>query len=181
MAGFVYGSWSEYLSLWVYHYNKPWVFLRYSALHAIYLLDCLYCLSYFVTYNNTLRMDQPLRHSIPQHPDPSHKLEPKCKVDTRGSVILLRQALHCATRQHSRFSVDAVVKWQSSAQCTDLQRHQGKQPWKTYQIHSHELALWKETGNDLSSLGHARVAHISVKTLLLLVTSSCPCNIKTSP
>ena len=51
-----------------------------------------------------------LIHSAPQHLGLSHKLEPENKGETTGVPVLLRQAQHCATHQHSRSSVAAAVR-----------------------------------------------------------------------
>ena len=87
----------------------------------------------------------PSKHWVPQHPGQLHKLGPINKAETTGILGLLRQAQHYAIHQHSRSSVVSWERWQSNVQCTDLQRHQGTLPWKTFQIHSHVLVLCKDS------------------------------------
>lgn len=96
-----------------------------------------------------------LKRSIPQHLDQWHRLEPANKVETTATPDLLWQAQNYATHQHSKSSVDAMERWQSNVQCTNLQRHQDKQPWRTFQIHSLELVLCKR--GELDVLKRRRV------------------------
>lgn len=96
-----------------------------------------------------------LKLSIPQHLDQWHRLEPANKVETTATPDLLWQAQNYATHQHSKSSVDAMERWQSNVQCTNLQRHQDKQPWRTFQIHSLELVLCKR--GELDVLKRRRV------------------------
>ena len=96
-----------------------------------------------------------LKLSIPQHLDQWHRLEPANKVETTATPDLLWQAQNYATHQHNKSSVDAMERWQSNVQCTNLQRHQDKQPWRTFQIHSLELVLCKR--GELDVLKRRRV------------------------